>query len=106
MEFIKKIRRWVFSGSPYRDSSVMSDARLCLGEELIGKVSMKTIFGKKKIKKDGSEGKVVTIPSVEELQTEERELWICYSALDSISTLRLYESLKTKLSRMEWKFGS
>ena len=40
MEFIKKIRRWVFSGSPYRDSSVMSDARLCLGEELIGKVSM------------------------------------------------------------------
>ncbi|CDP05771.1 unnamed protein product [Coffea canephora] len=85
------------------DSSVMSDARLCLGEELIGKVSMKTIFGKKKIKKDGSEGKVVTIPSVEELQTEERELWICYSALDSISTLRLYESLKTKLSRMEWK---
>ncbi|KAL3508507.1 hypothetical protein ACH5RR_027908 [Cinchona calisaya] len=85
------------------DSSVMSDARLCPGEELIGKVSMKTIFGRKKLKKDGSEGKVITIPSVVELQTEEQKLWICYSALDSISTLRLYESLKTKLSGMEWK---
>ncbi|KAL3503474.1 hypothetical protein ACH5RR_037923 [Cinchona calisaya] len=86
------------------DSTVMHDARfLCPGEELIGKVSMKTIFGRRKVKKDGSEGKVVTIPSVEELQSEERKLWICYSALDSISTFRLYESLRIKLSRMEWK---
>ncbi|PPD68015.1 hypothetical protein GOBAR_DD35106 [Gossypium barbadense] len=73
-------------------------------KELIGKTSMKTIFGKKKVKKDGSEGKMITIAPVEELQREERKLWICYSALDSISTLRLYESLKNKLSSMSWVF--
>ncbi|KAG9153800.1 hypothetical protein Leryth_005925 [Lithospermum erythrorhizon] len=84
------------------DPSVMSDARLGPGEELIGKVSMKTIFGKKKIKKDGSEGKTTSIASVEELQREERKSWICYSALDSISTLRLYESLRSKLSKRVW----
>lgn len=85
------------------DRSVMSGVDLSAGEDLIGKVSMKTIFGQKKVKKDGSEGKVTTIPSVEELQNEKRELWIGYSALDSISTLRLYQSLKSKLCKMEWK---
>ncbi|GLU23615.1 hypothetical protein SLE2022_396070 [Rubroshorea leprosula] len=74
-------------------------------EGLIGKRSMKTIFGKKKVKKDGSEGKMVTIPPVEELQQgEERKFWISYSALDAISTLNLYESLKYKLLRMHWQF--
>ncbi|CAI9088447.1 OLC1v1022775C3 [Oldenlandia corymbosa var. corymbosa] len=85
------------------DVRVMSHANLGPGEELIGKVSMKTIFGRRKVKKDGSEGKVITIPSVEELQRAERIPWICYSALDSISTFRLYESLKHKLSNTEWK---
>lgn len=90
------------------DSSVMCDARLVHaerlfhGEGLFGKISMKTIFGRKKLKKDGTEGKVTVIPSVEELQKTERELWICYSALDSISTLMLYESLKNKLSKRIW----
>jgi DNA polymerase I len=32
------------------------------------------------------------------------ELWICYSSLDSMSTLRLYESLKRKLQAKEWVF--
>lgn len=68
----------------------------------IGKISMKSIFGKKKVKKDGSEGKIVTIAPIEELQREERIPWICYSALDSISTLRLFESLKKKLEVMTW----
>lgn len=92
------------------DSSVMCDARLVHaerlfhGEGLFGKISMKTIFGRKKLKKDGTEGKVTVIPSVEELQRTERELWICYSALDSISTLILYESLKSKLSKRIWTF--
>ncbi|CAN4104045.1 unnamed protein product [Withania somnifera] len=92
------------------DSSVMRDARLVHaetmfhGEGLFGKISMKTIFGRKKLKKDGNEGKVTVIPSVEELQRTERELWICYSALDSISTLMLYESLKNKLSKRIWTF--
>ncbi|KAM3390870.1 hypothetical protein ACQJBY_012474 [Aegilops geniculata] len=70
----------------------------------IGKRSMKTIFGRKKIKKDGSEGKITTIESVEVLQREDRELWISYSSLDSMSTLRLYESLKSKLEKKHWTF--
>ncbi|KAI4388180.1 hypothetical protein MLD38_000533 [Melastoma candidum] len=72
------------------------------GTELIGKISMKTIFGKKKVKKDGTEGKLVTIAPVESLQREERVLWICYSSLDAVSTLRLYESLRSKLLRKAW----
>ncbi|KAF8023827.1 hypothetical protein BT93_F1109 [Corymbia citriodora subsp. variegata] len=86
------------------DRRVISDAELGNEKELIGKVSMKTIFGRNKVKKDGSEGKMTTIPPVEELQREERELWICYSALDAMSTLRLFESLRRKLQRMSWRF--
>ncbi|KAG8066421.1 hypothetical protein GUJ93_ZPchr0004g39233 [Zizania palustris] len=70
----------------------------------IGKRSMKTIFGWKKIKKDGSEGKIISMEPVEILQREDRELWICYSSLDSMSTLRLYESLKGKLKIKHWTF--
>ncbi|KAJ0790407.1 putative DNA-directed DNA polymerase [Helianthus annuus] len=84
---------------------IMSGANLGPNEELIGKVSMKTIFGRKKFKKDGSEGKIVVIPPVEELQRVEREPWVCYSALDSISTLKLYERLKIKLSNRVWNFN-
>ncbi|CAH9050549.1 unnamed protein product [Cuscuta epithymum] len=86
------------------DNYVMCDARVSPGEELFGKVSMKTIFGRKKLKKDGTEGKVDIIPLVEELQRADRKLWISYSALDSISTFMLYESLKTKLSNLVWVF--
>ncbi|CAM8944603.1 unnamed protein product [Rhodiola kirilowii] len=85
------------------NEKVMNIPKVCKDEEkLIGKVSMKTIFGRKKLKKDGSEGKIVCIPPVEDLQRDEREPWICYSALDSISTLKLYESLKYKLEMRDW----
>lgn len=84
------------------NEKVMNIPKVCHEENLIGKVSMKTIFGRKKLKKDGSEGKIVNIPPVEELQRDEREPWICYSALDSISTLKLYESLKNKLEIRDW----
>ncbi|KAM7250748.1 hypothetical protein ACFE04_022631 [Oxalis oulophora] len=85
------------------DDMVMRHAKLDPEEKIIGKISMKTIFGKNKKKKDGSDGKTVTIPPVEELQREERKSWICYSSLDAISTLKLYESLKKHLSDMPWK---
>ncbi|KAL9232653.1 hypothetical protein vseg_007735 [Gypsophila vaccaria] len=85
-----------------RDPRVMNESKMYRGEDLIGKISMKTIFGRRKIKKDGSLGKIVSLPSVEELQIEEREPWICYSSLDAMSTLKLYESLKSKLSKMPW----
>ncbi|XP_073268823.1 DNA polymerase I A, chloroplastic/mitochondrial isoform X2 [Populus alba] len=83
------------------DQKVMRGAEPCY-KELIGKVSMKNIFGKQKVKKDGSEGKLTTIAPVEELQREAREPWICYSALDAISTLQLYKSLESQLSKMPW----
>ena len=53
----------------------MTDAR--------GKISMKKIFGRKNIKKDGTEGKLILLPSVEELQSspDTRWDWINYSAL-------------------------
>ncbi|KAG4964397.1 hypothetical protein JHK85_039372 [Glycine max] len=86
------------------DRRVMSRAQLNHEKDLIGKVSMKTIFSKKKLKKDGSEGKTSIIAPVEELQRDERIPWICYSALDASSTLKLYESLKSHLSDMPWKF--
>ncbi|KAK4858277.1 hypothetical protein QYF36_013729 [Acer negundo] len=79
------------------DPRVMSGAELELEKDLIGKISMKTIFARKKLKKDGSEGKTSMIPPVEELQREERRLWVCYSALNAISTLKLHESLEKKL---------
>ncbi|KAJ1389585.1 Ribonuclease H-like superfamily [Sesbania bispinosa] len=86
------------------DRRVMSKAQLNHDKDLIGKVSMKTIFSKNKVKKDGTEGKTITIAPVEELQRDERIPWICYSALDARSTLKLYESLKSHLSDMPWKF--
>lgn len=77
----------------------------CLQDEedlLTGKISMKSIFGERKIKKDGLEGKLISVAPLDDLQREERLAWISYSALDSISTLKLYESLKTKLLATEW----
>jgi hypothetical protein len=86
-----------------KDPKVMDGSGAENEDELImGKDSMKSIFGKKKIKKDGTEGKVITLAPVEELQRTERIPWICYSALDSISTLRLWKSLKSKLEKRDW----
>ncbi|KAK7300105.1 hypothetical protein RJT34_10939 [Clitoria ternatea] len=86
------------------DRRVMSRAQLNDEKDLIGKLSMKTIFSKKKVKKDGSEGKTIIMAPVEELQRDERIPWVCYSALDARSTLKLYESLKSHLLDMPWKF--
>lgn len=86
------------------DKKVMSRAQTNHEKDLIGKVSMKTIFSKKKVKKDGTEGKAIIFTPVEDLQRDERIPWICYSALDAKSTLNLYESLKSYLLDMPWKF--
>lgn len=92
----------VMDGAPISDSDVKNESQYSMNIELIGKISMKTIFGKKRLTRDGSEGKVAIVAPVEELQRKERILWICYSALDSMSTLRLFESLQSKLENMEW----
>jgi DNA polymerase-1 len=69
----------------------MSDAR--------GKISMKKIFGRKNIKKDGTEGKLIILPPIEELQCSEetRWDWINYSAYDAKATWDLHEALVLKL---------
>lgn len=93
----------VISKETSSDSSQNKKRDLSLDDDLlVGKISMKSIFGKKKVKKDGSEGKLITIAPVETLQRDSRIPWICYSALDSISTLKLFDSLKVKLEQMEW----
>ncbi|XP_061355331.1 DNA polymerase I B, chloroplastic/mitochondrial-like isoform X2 [Gastrolobium bilobum] len=100
-------RRWVGGYSLEGltgDQTVMSRAKLDLEKDLIGKVSMATIFGQKKVKIDGSEGKMISIAPVDVLQRDERIPWICYSVLDARSTLKLYESLKSHLSDMPWTF--
>uniref|UniRef100_A0A0R0J1I1 DNA-directed DNA polymerase family A palm domain-containing protein n=1 Tax=Glycine max TaxID=3847 RepID=A0A0R0J1I1_SOYBN len=98
-------RRWVGGYSLEGltgDQEVMSRAKLDHEKDLIGKVSMTTIFGQKKVRIDGSAGKMVTIAPVDVLQRDERIPWICYSVLDARSTLKLYESLKSHLSDMPW----
>lgn len=85
------------------DPKVLGGTQTKEEADFLGKISMKTIFAKRKLKKDGSEGKMVVIPPVEELQREDREAWISYSALDAISTLKLYESMTKKLQLMDWR---
>ncbi|RWW49845.1 hypothetical protein BHE74_00043936 [Ensete ventricosum] len=85
------------------DPNVMSSKRFHVDDGLtMAKISMKSIFGKKKLKKDGSEGKLIALAPTDELQREERKLWVCYSALDSISTYKLFDNLKAKLMHMQW----
>ncbi|KAG6533462.1 hypothetical protein ZIOFF_007333 [Zingiber officinale] len=80
------------------DPKIMSQRNSDDDVELIsGKMSMKSIFGKKKLKKDGTEGKIITLPPVDVLQREERRSWIRYSALDAVNTLKLFNRLKEKL---------
>ena len=70
------------------------------GEDLIrSKRSIKKIFGKPKLKKDGTPGKTMILPPVEEIQEDEeqRQTWIEYSALDAQATWFLRESLEAKL---------
>lgn len=85
------------------DPKIMSQGNSDDDVELIsGKMSMKSIFGKKKLKKDGTEGKVITLPPVDVLQREERKSWIRYSALDAMNTLKLFNCLKEKLMHVPW----
>ncbi|PSC72198.1 DNA polymerase I chloroplastic mitochondrial [Micractinium conductrix] len=76
------------------DKGVMGE-----GVDVRGKVSMKQLFGKKNIKKDGTEGKLTVMPEVHELQrgVETCWPWVMYSAFDAKSTWDLYCRLRDKL---------
>ena len=68
-----------------------------------GKVSMKKLFGKPNIKKDGTAGKLTVLPPVHELQSGEdtRWQWVNYSAYDAKSTWDLYVALEEELKEMK-----
>ncbi|OQS03587.1 DNA polymerase I [Thraustotheca clavata] len=68
------------------------------------KKPMKEIFGVPKLKKDGSAGKELLLPLVEDLQRfpEFRERWIRYSAYDAECTWFLHKVLKHKLESTLW----
>ena len=74
------------------------------GEEssIRGKISMKKLFGRRNVKKDGTEGKLTVLPPVHELQSSEdtKWLWIDYSAYDAKATWDLYQALKAQLRQM------
>ena len=85
----------------YTLASLSGDAKL-MGEENAGrykKTTMKELFGKPNIKKDGTEGKLVEIPPVDELQRdpETRAKWIKYSALDAEATWHVHQCLEGHL---------
>lgn len=88
----------------YSLESLSGDSKL-LGEKasLFKKTSMKEIFGKPNIKKDGTEGKLVVLPPVDELQQgeETRGKWIKYCTLDVEATWQLYQALEGNLYETE-----
>ncbi|XRB13805.1 DNA polymerase I [Pseudoscourfieldia marina] len=74
-------------------------ARELLSAAFAKRRSMKEIFSKKKMKKDGTEGKASVMPEMEELQTSEetKHLWVAYSATDAKATWMLYRALRWNL---------
>ena len=88
----------------YSLESLSGDSKL-LGEKakVFKKTSMKEIFGKPNIKKDGTEGKLVVLPPVDELQQgeETRGKWIKYCTLDAEATWHLYQALEGNLFETE-----
>ena len=66
------------------------------------KTSMKTLFGRPNLKKDGTEGKLVIVPPVDVLQTSPttRGRWITYAAQDAVATLALRDALRDRLLAM------
>jgi len=70
------------------------------------KITMKELFGKPAVLKDGSEGKAIIVPALEELQrntTNQRNEWIEYSVYDAQATWELRNELETRLRNMQWQ---
>ena len=80
-----------------------------LTTQLLGtpKITMKDRFGKRRILKDGSEGKEIIVPSVVEIQRNDSmwASWVDYSVMDAELTWRLYEYLSERLRETEWAQG-
>ncbi len=81
-----------------------------LTEDLLDrrKAPMKEVFGKPKLKKDGTPGKDILVPSTLELQTNPKHFgkWVDYSTYDTEGTWRLMKALKKRLGAMPWRKGT
>ncbi|KAL0038670.1 hypothetical protein WJX79_002562 [Trebouxia sp. C0005] len=88
-------------GKGYSLESLTGDKKLMAdyAGSMRSKTGMKTLFGKKNIKKDNTEGKLTVLPAVEDLQTDEatRARWIDYSAYDAKATWQLCQALRKEL---------
>ena len=71
------------------------------------KQPMKEIFGVPRMRKDGTPGSIIDLPSVEDMQRkpEFRAKWIQYSAYDAEGTWRIREKLQELLEDMHWTNG-
>ena len=92
------------------DASRLSGYSLeALTDELLGrrKVPMKEIFGVPVLKQDGTPGKKIELPPVEELQVNPltRDDWIGYSVYDAQGTWLLHDELRRRLEAMPWQDG-
>ncbi|KAK5576407.1 hypothetical protein RB653_007550 [Dictyostelium firmibasis] len=81
-----------------------------LSKELLDKpkIPIKDLFGSRKIKANGEEGKSIVIPPLERIQRDSKYIlnWIEYSSLDSELTWLLRENIHMKLREMEWNQGT
>lgn len=68
------------------------------------KIGMKELFGKGKLKRDGTESKIKELPDIRELQLgPHRERWIEYSAKDAVATWHVFDALRLHLMNMVWQ---
>ncbi len=70
--------------------------------EKIAKVNIKETFGFYNKLKDGTEGKILQFPDIEEMHTSERYVtdWVNYSTFDAEITFYLRECLAFQLSKL------
>jgi DNA polymerase-1 len=71
----------------------------------IQKVNIKETFGFYRSLKDGTEGKILIFPDIEEMHTDEKYVrpWVEYSTFDAEITYFLRETLAYQLSCLETK---
>ena len=69
----------------------------------IKKINIKETFGFYKQLKDGTEGKILMFPDIEEMHTDERYVrsWVDYSTFDAEITYFLREALAHKLTQLK-----
>ena len=70
------------------------------------KISMKDIFGRPKLRNDGTPGKTIELPPIKDIQEDPmlRPDWIQYSVYDAQGTWLLHQELETRLRKVEWIF--